>query len=76
MHRALLVKKALCSGQAKHALVPDVRMNIQAATAVKPETDKVRRLDVVTGQCERHEKRFFIQRKKQLAAVRMVVGVP
>ena len=56
--------------------MPDIRMNIEAPTAVTPECDDPPGIDIVTGQRGRHDKGRPVDRMEKLTAVRMVVQVP
>src|ERR1700730_16643537 len=56
--------------------VPDVRVDVEATTAVAPEGYELLRSDVVSRQGERHDKALAIQRIKELAAIRVIVGAP
>ncbi len=76
MHRALLVEEALAAGEGEDAFVPDVRMDVEALRAGEAKADEALRRDVVAGQRQRHVERPLIERKEQLAAIGVVVGVP
>src|ERR1700730_16971516 len=56
--------------------VPDVRVDVEPATAVAPKGHELLRTDVVSRQGERHDKALAIQRIKELAAIRVIVGAP
>jgi hypothetical protein len=56
--------------------MPDVRVNIEAPTAITPECYYPPGVDIVTGQCGRNDKGCPFDRMEKLAAVRMVVQVP
>ena len=62
--------------QREDAFVPDVRVDVEATTAVNVERDKVIQLHVVAGKCQWSDERRSIEREEQLAAVGVVVGVP
>ena len=48
VNRSLAIEKPLLSGTGKHSVMPDVGVNVQSGRSIKPETDKVLWLDVVT----------------------------
>ena len=72
MDSALPVEKSLRSAGREHAVVPHVRMDVEALAAVEAKTDKILRLHVVAGQCQRHEEGFRFEWKKELAAIGMI----
>jgi len=74
--RALPVEEALRPAEAEDALVPDVRVDVQTATAVEPEADETVGRDVVARQGQRHVEGARVQREERRPAVRVVVGVP
>ncbi len=76
MHRALLVEEALRAADAEHAFVPDVRVDVEPLASIEAEADELLGPDAVAGKCKRYQERRLFEREKQLAAVRMVVGVP
>ena len=76
MYPALPIEKSLRILDRNNSFMPDIRTDIQAPTTVTPECYHLFRLDIVTGQCDRHNKRFFVQWKKKLPAVRMIIQVP
>src|SRR4029453_18469885 len=49
VHGTLLVEKALGSARREYALVPDVRMDVEAAATIEAEADEIRGLHVVAG---------------------------
>src|SRR6266446_1609982 len=73
---SLLVEEALRSGHAEHALVPDVRVQVESLAAVEAEAHEALRPDIVAGQRERHDEGCRIEREKELPAVGMVIRVP
>src|SRR5258708_15777183 len=56
--------------------VPDVRVDVEPAAAVAPKGHELLRTDVVSRQGKRHDKALAIQRVKELAAIRVIVGAP
>ncbi len=75
MYPALSIQKSLRILDRKNSFMPNIRMDIQASTTITPERDYVFQFDIVAGRCDRHDKRFFVQRKKKLPSVRMVIHV-
>ena len=76
MHRALLVEKSLLAANAEHALVPDVRVDVQSLAPVEPEADEFFRSTSSPGSASGTRIGRRVEREEQLAAVGMVVGVP
>src|SRR5215469_8680793 len=56
--------------------VPDVRMDVETAAAVTPESDELLGCHIVAGQRQRHHKTLAMQRVEKLTAVGMVIGTP
>src|SRR5436190_12114961 len=76
MHGALLVEEPLSAAKPEHPFVPDVRMDVESLTPVEAEADEALRRHVVTRRRERNIERTVVERKEQLAAVRVIVRVP
>ena len=51
-------------------------VDVEPAASVEAEADEMLRADVVARQRQRHQEGLAVQREEQLAAVRVVVGVP
>ena len=73
---ALLVEKALRSLEREHTLVPDIRVDVEALSAVEPKALEPLWRDLVPWQGERRIERAPLHGKEQLPSVGMVVGVP
>ena len=73
---ALAVEETLRGAKRENTLVPDIRVDIQAARTVEAKTDEIIRRNIVARRRQRDHKRDVIQGKEELAAVGMVVGVP
>lgn len=56
--------------------MPDIRMNVQALPTITTECDKLFGRDIVTGQCQGHDKALAVGGEEQLAAVGMVIRAP
>jgi DNA-binding transcriptional LysR family regulator len=76
MDGALLVEEALSASQREHALVPNVRMNVETLLSVETKAHELLGRDVVPGQRQWHIERPMVEREKQLSAIRVVVRVP
>ena len=76
MYSALSIQKSLRILDRKNSFMPNIRMDIQASTTVTPDCDHVFQFKIVARRCDWHDKRLFVQWKKKLPAVRMVVHVP
>ncbi len=76
MNSPLFIVKAHAAVLREDAFMPDVRVNVEAFAAIKCEADELLWRDVIRWQRKRHEKRFVLQRKEELAAIRVVVGMP
>jgi hypothetical protein len=76
MYSTLLIEKPLCPSAGKDPFVPNIRMNVQAAGAVEVKGLEVLWSDIIAGQGKGHNERPAIEWKKELSAIRMIVGVP
>ncbi len=56
--------------------MPDVGVDIEAAAAVEIERDELLRLQIVAGQGQGNDEGRGIQRKEELPAVGMIIGMP
>ena len=71
-----LVKKRALLGQGKDGLVPDAGVNVQTPAGFDIKRHEVPRRDVIAGQGQGHDERSAVDRRKELAAVGVIVGVP
>ena len=69
MHGALLVEESLRPAGREHALVPGVRMDIEAAAAVETKAHEVFGFDIGAGQSQWHQERSCVERKEQLTTI-------
>jgi hypothetical protein len=76
MDAALTVEKLRLVVQWHNRPVPNVRMEIEATTAVAPEGDELIRHHIVPGQSERYHETMAVKRIEKLAAVRVIIGAP
>jgi hypothetical protein len=56
--------------------MPDVWVDVESFTAIECEANKLLRRDVIRRERKRHVKQLILERKEQLSAIRVVVGMP
>ena len=76
MNGALSVETPVFPTDGEDAFVPYIRMNIQSFMRWETKTNEVLRLHIIAWQGQWSQKRPVDLGKEQLAAVRMIVGVP
>ena len=76
MHASLPIEEPLGILDGKNALMPDIRVNIETPAAVAPECHDPSGVDIVTGQRDRDDKGFPVDRMEELTAVRMTGTSP
>ena len=76
MNGSLFVEKTLFPLNGKHTVMPDSRMNVHALPATAVKADKILGSDIVSGSGEGNDKWPVVFRKKQLTAIRMIIGMP
>src|SRR4051794_8201164 len=76
MNTALAIEELRVVRERHDRAMPDVRVDIQTATAVAPEGNEFLRRDVVARQRQWDDEGPTFKRVKELAPVRMIIGAP
>ena len=76
MYPALVIVETLRPHQGKHALVPDVGMDIASLLTAKTKANKVVWGYVIAGEGQRHHVGLAVLRYEQLSTVRMIICMP
>jgi hypothetical protein len=75
MDLALIVLEAAVAVGWANRLMPNIWMDTEAHVTIEPEGCEILGLDIIATDRERREERHAIERKEQLAAIWVVVGV-
>ena len=67
MHATLSIQETVFVFDGKQTLVPNIRMNVQSARPIEPESGNLVRLEIIPGQGQRYDIRLVIHRVEQLA---------
>src|SRR3984957_15775294 len=76
MHPALTVEELRLIVERHDRPMPYVRMQVQTAAAVAPESHELIRRYIVSRRCQRYDETLPVEGIKELTAVRVIVRAP